>query len=454
MQKDIIQCPKCGTQIELTEALTGRIEQVVRVKYEAEAAAKERDYQSRLKAVQEQAKSLEAKQRAIDDEVAEKLKAERVKLAEQKKALETQQQQIAEQVAEQVKAERKRIAEGERAKILAEQAGATKILQDELTAQKKALAAAQQNELALRRERQKLEEEKQAFELSIQRKMDEERKQIEDKARQKALDEQALRAREKDDKIEAMTRQINDLQRKAEQGSQEAQGEALEGALLDGLRLEFPFDVFEEVKKGQRGADIVQTVRNPQAKECGKILWESKYTKAFAGGWVEKLKTDQQEAGAALAVLATVALPKEIKNFGAYDGVWVTDYTSALGLAAALRIGLIGAARERALAVNRGSVKDLIYGYVTGQEFGMQVRAIAEAFGRLKSDLDKEKQAMERVWKSREKQLEVVLGNIAGIRGSLEGYAGKSLPGMGGEIEDGSAGGRGGAGDGYAAEGD
>ena len=429
MADQTIKCTHCGADIPLTEALTGQVEQVIRAKYEAEATAKEEDYQARLKAVQEQAKAVEQKQHAIDEQVAEQLKAERWKLAEQKKVLEAQQQQIEEKIAEQLKAERKKIAEAERAKILAEQSDATKAMQDELAEQKKALAAAQQNELALRRERQKLEEERQAFELSVQRKLDEERKQIEEKARQKALDEQALRTREKDDKIDALTRQINELQRRAEQGSQEAQGEALEGALLDGLKQEFPFDLFEEVKKGQHGADILQTVRNPQGKECGKIIWESKYTKAYSGAWVPKLKADQQDAGASVAVLATVALPKEIKNFALYEDVWVTDYASAMGLAAALRMGLIGAARERVLAVNQGSVKDMIYQYVTGQEFAMQVRAIAEAFGRLKSDLDKERQAMERIWKSREKQLETVLTNISGIRGSLEGYAGKALPG-------------------------
>ena len=210
MTEQTIKCSKCGAEIPLTEALTGQIEQAIRLKYEADAVVKEKDYQGRLKVVQEQAKALEAKQQAID-----------------------------EQVAEQVKAERKKIAEAERARIVAEQADATTAMQDELVASKKALAAAEQNELALRQERQKLEEEKQAFELTVQRKMDEERKQIEEKARKQAADEQALRVREKDDKIDLLMKQINDLQRKAEQGSQEAQGEALEGALLDGLRRSF-----------------------------------------------------------------------------------------------------------------------------------------------------------------------------------------------------------------------
>jgi hypothetical protein len=339
--------------------------------------------------------------------------------------------QIEEQVAERVILERKAITEQERVKILAEQAEQNKALQSELEVKSRELAQAKRIELELRKDRQKLEEEKQAFELTVQRKMDEERKQIEEKARKQAGDEQALRVREKDDKIDSLMKQINELQRKAEQGSQEAQGEALEGALLDSLKQAFAFDLFEEVKKGQRGADIVQTVKNNNNKECGKIVWESKHTKAFSGGWIDKLKSDQQEAGADIAVLATITLPREIQNFGPYEGVWVTDFASAMGLAAALRMGLINAAREKVLAANQETAKEWIYRYVAGQEFAMQVRAIADAFVRMKADLDSEKRAMEKIWKSREKQIETVLNNVAGIRGSLECYMGKALPPMG-----------------------
>jgi len=305
------------------------------------------------------------------------------------------------------------------------------MLQEELEEKRKQLSEANNKELELRKQQQKLKEEKETFELTIQRKLDEERKVIAEEAGKKVAEEQQLKMREKDDLIKSMQVQIENLKRRAESGSQEAQGEALEGALQDMLQQTFPFDRIEEVKKGQRGADILQVVRNNTGKECGKILWESKYTKDFQKGWIEKLKKDQQEAGAEIAVITTTTLPKEIKNFGPFENVWITNFASAAGLSAALRMGLINAAREKTLTDNRETLKDIIYKYVTGQEFAMQIRAVAEAFIRMQGDLNKEKRAMERVWKSREKQIEMVLSNITGIRGSLEGYIGqKFLPSM------------------------
>ena len=400
MSEQTINCPKCGTEIPLTEALTSQIETSIRTKLETEINKKEQALLQQQKNLTQQTKELAAKEQAIDEQVAEKLKAERKKIAEQEKA-----------------------------KILAEQSEQTKALEQELEEKRIQLSEANKKELELRKQQQKLEEEKATIELTIQRQLDAERKKISEEIGKKAVEEQLLKMREKDDKIDSLMKQINELKRRAEQGSQEAQGEALEGALQVILQQAFPFDRFEEVKRGQRGADILQIVRNNTSKECGKILWESKYTKAFAISWIEKLKTDQQEAGTELAVLTTISMPKEIKNFGLLDGVWITDFVSAVGLATALRIGLINAAREKSLSVNRDSLKDVIFQYITGQEFAMQIRAIAEAFGRMKGDLDREKTAMEKIWKSREKQIEVVLSNVVGIRGSLEGYLGpKALP--------------------------
>jgi len=400
MPDQTIKCPNCGTQIELTEALTGQIEQGIRAQYEAEANQKEKDLQVRLQEIKQQQKELDARQQAIED-----------------------------QVAEQVKAERKKIAEQEKAKILFEQAEQRQALQDELTEKNQKLKEFQQQELELRKQQRKLQEEKEAFELEAVRKLDEQRKQIAEEAGKKAAEEQMLKLKEKDQLIESLRQQAQDWQRRAEVGSQEAQGEALEGQLQEVLEQAFPYDQFAEIKKGARGADIMQIVRNPSGTECGEILWESKNTKDFQRPWIEKLKKDQQNSGADVAVIMSMALPKEIDRFGMFEDIWVTDYKSAIGLCVALRQGLIKAQRERIVTAGRESVKDVIYNYITSNEFAMHVRAVVNSYEAMKADMDYEKRAMLRIWNKREKQINAVLDNVTQMYGSIEGLVGqKALP--------------------------
>lgn len=430
MPDQTFKCQKCGADIELTEALTDQIESSLRAKYEADANQKAKELEKEKEILKRQAKELEAKEQTIDEQIAEQLKGERKKIADQKKALEAERQEIEDQVAERLKAERSKLTEKLKAKLAEEQAEETAVLQEELADQKKKIKEACARELEVRKQQQKLEEEKEAFELTVQRKLDEERKNIAEQASKKAAEEQQLKMREKDDKIDSLMRQINELKRKAEVGSQEAQGEVLEEELQELLERSFPIDTFEEIKKGARGADIIQRVHNRSGKECGIILWESKNTKDFQKSWIEKLKKDQQEAGANIAVIMSVALPKEIDSFGQYDGVWFTDYRSAIGLATALRHGLINVARQKLITAGQDSMKDVIYRYVTGQEFSMHIKAVVNAFGQMQEQLEKEKRAMNKIWKSREKQISTVLENVTGIRGSIEGLVGgqKTLP--------------------------
>ncbi len=401
MPDQTIKCPKCGYEFELDEALRVQIEDSLRTEFEAEADKKAKVLDKEKKILKQKAKELEAKGQAID-----------------------------EQVAEQLKTERKEIAEAEKAKILAEQGEQTKALEEELQEKTKKLQETQKQELELRKQQRQLEQEAKEIKLTVQRQIDEERKKIEEQASKEATEKEQLKLREKDDQLAAMKRQIDELKRKAEVGSQEAQGEALEGALQDVLQQTFPFDAFEEVKKGARGADIIQRVHNRTGKECGTILWESKNTKDFQKPWIEKLKKDQQDANASIAVIMSVALPKEIESFGIYEGVWVSDYKSVVGLATALRHGLIEVARQKLVTAGRDSVKDVIYEYVTGNEFAMHIKAVVNAFGLMQEQLDKERRAMEKIWKAREKQITTVLDNVIGIRGSIEGLVGdqKSLP--------------------------
>lgn len=403
MADQTIKCPECGAEIELNQALTGPIEQSIKLRYEAEAKEKAKELDKEKKILKQKAKELEAKGQAID-----------------------------EQVAEQLKIERKEIAEEERKKILAEQSEQTKALQEELEEKNKKISEANRKELAFLKKQRELEEKGEQLELEIERKLSEERKKISEEASKKAAEEQQLKMREKDDQLAAMRKQIDELKRKAELGSQEAQGEALEEELQEYLERTFPYDKFEKIKKGAKGADILQTVHNSMGKECGKILWESKNTKDFRKTWIPKLKKDQQEATADIAVIMSVALPAGIDSFDMYDGVWVTDYKSLKGLAKALRQGLIEVARQKLITTGQDSIKDVLYQYITGQEFIMRIRAVVEAFQRMNDELAKEKRAMTKIWNSREKQISTVIENVAGIHGSIEGLVGnqKALPGI------------------------
>jgi hypothetical protein len=401
MPDQTIKCPKCGAEIPLTEALTSQIEGALRTQLEAEANKKATELENQRKALDKQAKELKAKE-----------------------------QSISELVTEQLNSERKKIAEQEKAKILAEQSEQTKALEQELSEKRKQLKEANQKELELRKERQKLEDEKAALGLTVQRQIDTEKKEIIEKAKKEAVDEQLLKLREKDDQLSAMKKQIDELKRRAEVSSQEARGEALEGTLQDTLKQAFPFDEFEEVKKGARGADIIQIVRNQLGKECGTILWESKNTKDFQKGWIEKLKTDQQEAKADIAVIMSVALPKEVDSFGKYEGIWITDYKTAPGLAVAFRDTLIGIAREKMIVEHQDDIKDLVYKYITSQEFTMRLKRIVDAYVIMQQDLDAEKRAMNRIWNKRATQISNILENLTGMRGEIEGIVGgqKVLP--------------------------
>lgn len=429
MNRNLIKCPHCGKNIEVTEVLTHSIREEMKAELEGDLAMKEQDFVAKQAVLKSKEKELAAKQESIDEEINEKLKAERSKISEQKKAIETQQQQIDEQVAAKVKLEKQRLSDEALKKAREEISEQSLAMQAELEEQKKKNKDAQRRELELLKKQQELESKEETLELELHRKMNEERKKIFLEAKEKASEEQELKTREKDDLIKSMQVQMEHLQRKMELGSQEAQGEALEGNLKDKLSHMFQSDIFEDVKKGARGADICQRVRNNNLKECGLILWEAKNAQVFSKEWITKLKKDQREAGADIAVIATVTLPKEIGGFGIMDDVWVTDYKTSICLAMAIRHGLINVAREKMIVENQSTVKDIVYRYITSQEFTLQIKSVVTAFGRMRDDLESEKRAMQKYWKSREKQIETVLGSVSNIYGAIEGYVGqKHLP--------------------------
>ena len=303
-----------------------------------------------------------------------------------------------------------------------------KALEDQVSASEKNLEEAQKTELELRKERAKLERRAKSLDLEVARKVDEERKNIQDEALKKADEEHLLKDKEKDRLITDMKEQVEELRRKVEQGSQQSQGEVLELELEGVLKASFPFDMIEPVPKGIRGADVVHKVNNQLGQYCGSILWESKYTKNWSEGWIDKLKDDQRSVKADIAVLLTVALPKEVNCCGYYKGVWITSFAALSGLAGALRRGIIETAGARQASLGKHEKMEAVYDYLSGPAFRQKIEAIVETFVYMKKDLDGEKRAMDKLWAKREKQIERVIKNVVGMHGEMEGIIGASLP--------------------------
>ena len=301
-------------------------------------------------------------------------------------------------------------------------------LKGQLEEKTKNLKEAQKYEFELRKRQRELEEKEEKLELELSRKIDAERQKIIEKASKGFEEKHQLKDAEKDKQLNDMKKQIDELKRKAEQGSQQMQGEVLELELEKSLKEEFPFDDIEPVAKGVRGGDIIQTVKTQSGRTCGKILWETKRTKTWSDSWIQKLKDDQREVKADLAILASESLPKGFHHFRQISGVWVTDILSAVSLALALRVVLIQVARERAVQVGKKEKMEIAYNYLTGPEFKNRVEAIVESFTAMKEDLEAEKRATQKIWAKREKQIERVISNTAGMHGDLQEIAGASLP--------------------------
>ena len=236
--------------------------------------------------------------------------------------------------------------------------------------------------------------------------------------------EYRMKMKELELQLEAQRKLAEEMKRKAEQGSMQLQGEVQEVELEELLRAHFPFDLVSEVGKGIRGADCIQTVRNSFGQECGRIIYESKRTQAFSNDWIEKLKADMRQLGADIAVIVTQAMPRDMDSFGEKDGVWICCFEDVKPLAAVLRDLVIRVHTAAKSQENKGDKMTLLYTYLTSGEFSQQWKAIREGFMSMRLSIQKERDAMEKLWKAREKQLEKVLLNAAHIKGSIEGIAG------------------------------
>ena len=333
-------------------------------------------------------------------------------------------------------AEQKITIENELAEKLKKEVGAQydhkiKVMQQSESAMSKQVKDFQEKELEFLKQVQVIQAKEAELELELQRKLVKERETLKAQIQKEEIERGSLKEQEHQLKVKELEKQLDDqrkladeMKRKAEQGSMQMQGEVQELLLEELLKSSFPFDEIVEVGKGVRGADCIQVVRNNLGQEAGKIIYESKRTTAFAQDWIEKLKADMRSQGADIAIIVTQSFPKDMERFGEKEGVYICSYQEVKSVAALLRTALLKLFDVKKNQLNKGDKMSFLYNYLTSNEFNEQWKAIGEGFRQMRQSIQKERDAMEKLWKSREKQLEKVLLNAMHIKGSIEGIAG------------------------------
>ncbi|WP_342740059.1 DUF2130 domain-containing protein [Bradyrhizobium sp. B117] len=401
-----LQCPHCRNEIKLTESLAAPLLEETRRRFQEQLANKDAEVARKAEVLRQEREQLAKQREQIEDQVAHRLEAERSQLVE---------------------AEGNKARAAAAAELRAKEAETTD-LRRTLEANNAKLAEAQQAQAELIRKQRALDDEKRELELTIEKRVQASIGDIQAKARQEADEAARLRVLEKDHTIESMARTIEELKRKAELGSQQSQGEALELELEELLRVRFPADLIEPVGKGELGADVVQQVNGSMGQAAGIILWESKRTKAWNDGWLGKLRDDQRRCGADIALIISQTLPKHIEHFDLLDGVWVAHPRYALPVAVALRQTLIEVSGSRLAQQGQQSKMEQVYQYLTGMKFRQRVEAVVEKFNDMRDDLDKERKFISRQWAKREAQIVAVVESTVGMVGELQAIAGKAMP--------------------------
>jgi hypothetical protein len=395
----VVTCPSCGNSFDPGDSIRDQVQKDLRL--QMQDWQKKKDDEFRKKEVDFQ-KALDQQQ----EEAGKQLQAEKIKL----------QQELQESI---------------RRSMAADYENQLKVLQQSARDTEEKLKEARSKELSFLQKEQELKNKEAELEIQLQKRLMTERASLSEQIRKEETEraalkdtESQLRMRELEKQLEDQKKLAEEMRRKAEQGSMQLQGEVQELLLEEILRSTFPFDEIKEVGKGVRGADCIQLVRNQFGIETGKIIYESKRTKDFGADWIDKLKADMRSLGADVAVIVTQALPKDMDRFGEKDGVYICTFAEAKSVALVLRNAILKIADARKSQVNKGDKMVLLYDYLTGNEFSEQWQAIREGFMSMRLSIQRERDAMEKLWKAREKQLEKVLLNAAHIRGSIEGIAG------------------------------
>jgi hypothetical protein len=400
-----ITCPQCKIEIRLTESLAAPLIQATRREFETRLAQKDADFAKKESILRDREAAIARMKEKLDEELAARLLQERSKIA----------------------AEEATKAKLSTATDLEQKTRALAELQEVLKQRDLKLAEAQKAQAEVLRKQRELDDAKREMELTIEKRIQESLNATREQARKEAEEELRLKVNEKEQTISSMQRQIEELKRRAEQGSQQLQGEVQELELENLLRTKFPRDSIQPVPKGEFGGDVLHRVNGTLGQSCGFILWECKRTKNWSDGWLAKLREDQRTAKAEIAVMVSQALPKDVETFEFIEGVWVTHPRAAMPMAVVLRQTLLEVAAVRQSSEGQQTKMEMVYQYLTGSRFRQRVQAIVEAFSCMREDLDREKRAIVKQWAKREQQIDRVMEATVGMYGDLQGIAGKTL---------------------------
>lgn len=414
VKEQTITCPECGKAIPLNTALMGSIEEKLRAEMEKEIRAKEKDIEAKAKKasselekreekLSEKTKDLEAYAKDLDAQVELKLQS----------SLNKERHKIEEQL-------KRKIAEDNKLEM--------EDLQKRLDEQAEKIDEAGRKELAFRKQVRDLEQARKDLDLEVQRRLDEERKNIEMQVSGRILEEQKLKMADKEKMIADLTKKINELKQKSEQGSQQSQGEVLEEDIENILGGAFVRDAIDPIDPGKKGADVLQKINANIGTCCGSILWECKRTKNWSDAWIPKLLDDQREAKADISVLVTIALPENVKDFEVRDGVIITRPAFVIPLAKILRDRISEVSTAKKSMEGKSGKKEMLYQFLTSNEFSQTLKAVVGALMVAQDSLEKEKRAMASIWKKREKQIKTAMFGLAEIYGPIRGIVGASLP--------------------------
>ncbi len=397
-----IKCPNCGTEIDVQDVLSHQVEENLQKKFNAKLAEEKKKYEAE----------------------AEKLKEEKEAFEKRKKK---ENELFEEKLHKKLKEEKEKFTADLKKKLEEEQSERFELLQKELNEKSEKLKELNKSKAEIEKLKREKDELKESIEAEAQRTLNEKLSEEKEKIRKLEQSKTELTIKEFEKKLADQKKLMEEMQRKYEQGSMQMQGEVQELAIEEWLAASFPLDEIKEIKKGARGADCLQIINTRTKQNCGTIYYESKRTKDFQKSWMEKFKNDIREKGADIGVLVTDAMPSDMERMGLKEGIWICSYEEFKGLCFVLRESIIKLSNALSSQENKGDKMSMLYDFLTGNEFRMQIEAIVEGFTQMKEDLESEKRAMQRIWKTREKQIEKVVTNTVNMYASIKGIAGKAI---------------------------